>query len=161
MNNDVKFEKNDIFFNYRVAIVIRNGEKILVQKDTRVSYYTLPGGRCELGENSINTGIREFKEETGIDITLKKKVGMIENFFVFSFNDKYYHEILIIHEYEFNDYNLYSKSSIANIEEKKKDYLTYIWLKPADLKETNLKPKIILDMIKKDEFQHYIFDEVC
>ncbi len=158
MNNDVKFEKDNIVFNYRVAIVIRNNEKILVQKDDRASHYTLPGGRCELGENSINTGMREFKEETGIDITLKKKVGMIENFFVSSFNDKNYHEILIIHEYEFNDYNLYSKSSIANIEEKKKDHLNYIWLSVDELKKTNFKPVIILDMIENKEFQHYIFD---
>ncbi len=158
INNDVQFEKNNIVFNYRVAIVIRNGEKILVQKDDRASHYTLPGGRCELGENSINTGMREFKEETGIDITLKKKVGMIENFFVSSFNGKNYHEILMIHEYEFNDYNLYSKSSITNIEEKKKEHLTYIWLSPSELKVANFKPEIILEMIENEEFQHYIFD---
>lgn len=158
MNNDVQFEKNNIVFNYRVAIVIRNGKKILIQKDDRASHYTLPGGRCELGENSINTGIREFKEETGIDITLKKKVGMIENFFVSSFNGKNYHEILMIHEYKFNDYNLYNKSSIANIEEKKKEHLTYIWLNVDELKKANFKPEAILDMINKDEFQHYIFD---
>ncbi len=158
MNNDIRFEKNGVIFNNRVAIVIRNGKKILIQKDDRVSHYTLPGGRCELGENSINTGIREFKEETGIDITLKKKVGMIENFFVSSFNGKNYHEILMIHEYEFNDYNLYSKSSIANIEEKKKDHLTYIWLSSSELKATNFKPEIILEMIDNEEFQHYIFD---
>ena len=158
MNNDVQFEKNNIVFNYRVAIVIKNGEKILVQKDDRASHYTLPGGRCELGENSINTGIREFKEETGIDITLKKKVGMVENFFVSNFNGKNYHEILMIHEYKFNDYNLYNNSSIANIEEKKKDHLTYIWLSIDELKKVNFKPEVILDMIKKDEFQHYIFN---
>ncbi len=158
MNNDIKFEKNNIVFNYRVAIVIRNGKKILVQKDNRASHYTLPGGRCKLNENSINTGIREFKEETGIDIRLKKKVGMIENFFVSSFNGKNYHEILMVHEYKFNDYNLYSKSLIANIEEKKKEHLTYIWLSPSELKEANFKPKIILEMIEKEEFKHYIFD---
>ena len=158
MNNDIQFEKNDMIFNYRVAIIIKNGNKILIQKDDRASHYTLPGGRCELGENSINTGMREFKEETGINITLKKKVGMIENFFVSSFNDKKYHEILIIHEYEFNDRNLYNHTSIANIEEKKKEHLTYIWLSIDELKNANFKPKIVLDMIKKEEFQHYIFD---
>lgn len=158
MKNDIQFEKNDMIFNYRIAIIIKHEEKVLVQKDDRASHYTLPGGRCELGENSINTGIREFKEETGIDITLKKKVGMIENFFISSFNGKKYHEILIIHEYEFNDRNLYNIASIANIEEKKKDHLTYIWLSIDELKNANFKPEIILDMIKKDEFQHYIFD---
>ena len=129
MKNDVQFEKNDMIFNYRVAIIIKNDGKILVQKDDRASHYTLPGGRW-----------------------------MIENFFVSSFNGKKYHEILMIHEYELNDRNLYNQSSIANIEEKKKAHLTYIWLSIDELKNANFKPEVILDMIKKDEFQHYIFD---
>lgn len=158
MNNDIQFEKNDMIFNYRVAIIIKNGDKILVQKNDKVNHYTLPGGRCELGENSINTGIREFKEETGINITLRKEVGMIENFFVSSFNGKKYHEILMIHEYEFNDRNLYNQTSIANIEDKQKNHLIYIWLNIDELKNTDFKPEIILDMINKDKFQHYIFD---
>ena len=52
IDNDVQFEKNSIVFNYRIAIIIRNKNKILVQKDTRVTHLALPGGRCELGEPS-------------------------------------------------------------------------------------------------------------
>ena len=144
----------DIIFNYRVAIIIKNKQKILVQKNDKVSHYTLPGGRCKLGENSISTGIREFKEETDICINFKKKIG---NFFVSSFDGKKYHEILMIHEYEFNDKNLYNQAYIANIEKNKKGHITYIWSSVDNLKNVDFKPEIILDMIKKDEFQHYIF----
>ncbi len=158
MNKDIQFEKNDIIFNYRVAIIIRNDKKILVQNDDRANHYTLPGGRCELAENSINTGIREFKEETGIDITLKKKIGILENFFTSNFNGKKYHEILMIHEYAFNDDNFYNKSLITNIEKKKKEHLSYIWLSIDVLKKLNFKPEIILDMLESKEFQHYIAD---
>ena len=52
IDNDVQFEKNSIVFNYRVAIIIRKENKILVQKDTRVTHLALPGGRCGLGESS-------------------------------------------------------------------------------------------------------------
>lgn len=63
MNKDINFEKNGIIFNYRVAIIIKKDEKLLVQKNSKVNHYTLPGGRCELLENSKDTAIREFKEK--------------------------------------------------------------------------------------------------
>ncbi|MCI9280865.1 MAG: NUDIX domain-containing protein, partial [Bacilli bacterium] len=92
MNKDIKIENDENVFNYRIAIVIKNNSKILVQKDDKVSHITLPGGRCELGETSIETSIREFKEETGIDIKYLRSIGMIENFFTSSFNNKKYHD---------------------------------------------------------------------
>lgn len=120
MNNDIQFEKNDFVFNYRVAIVIRNDSKVLIQRDTRSKHITLPGGRCELGESTAETAIREFKEETGIDTEVVKGLGMIENFFTSSFNGKKYHEILMIQELKFNNDDDYNREIINNIEEKKK-----------------------------------------
>ena len=126
MNNNIQFEKNDKIFNYRVAVIIRNHNQILVQKDNRVNYYTLLGGRCELGETSINTAIREFKEETGIDASFVKSIGIIENFFTSNFNNKDYHEILVIHELEFKNSKNYAMGFFKNIEDTKKEHLTYI-----------------------------------
>ena len=159
MNNDITFERNEIVFNYRVAIVIKNDNKVLIQKDKRVMHITLPGGRCELGESSADTAVREFMEETGIETESIKGLGMIENFFVSSFNAKKYHEILLIQELKFKDFNDYKKNIINNIEEKKKDFVTYEWLEIDKLKENNFKPEIVIDIINKNEFVHYINKE--
>lgn len=86
-----------------MAIIIKKDGKLLVQKNSKVNHYTLPGGRCELLENSKDTAIREFKEETGITTKFHKSIGMIENFFTSSFDKKEYHEILMLHELEFKD----------------------------------------------------------
>lgn len=155
-NNDIQFEKNDKIFNYRVAIVIKNGNKILVQRDKRAKHLTLPGGRCELGESSSDTAYREFLEETGIKTDYVKGIGMIENFFVSSFNGKNYHEILLINELKFQDINYYNKSIINNIEEKKKDFIEYFWEDIDELKNEDFKPSLILDMINQNKFVHYI-----
>ena len=88
MNSDITFECENMVFNFRVATIIKNGDKILVQKDDRVSHVTLPGGRCSLGEDTTETSVREFKEETDINCLFVKSLGMIENFFVSSFNGK-------------------------------------------------------------------------
>ena len=159
MNNDIQFEKNDYVFNYRIAIVIRKDNKILIQKDTRAKHITLPGGRCELGESTADTAIREFKEETGIDTEIVKDLGMIENFFTSSFNGKKYHEILMIQESKIINKELYDKNIFDNIEKKKKDFLIYEWLEIDKLKDNNFKPEIIVDFLKSDTFIHFINKE--
>lgn len=161
MNNDITYEQDGIVFNYRVAIVIRNGKKILVQKDDRAQHLTLPGGRCSLGESSVATAIREFKEETGIDTKFKNGVGIIENFFTSSFTEKKFHEILMINELEFLDDVLYKKEIINNIEEKKDKFkhLKYVWINVDELKKLIFNPIQILDMLDKNEFQHIINDK--
>lgn len=156
MNSDITFECENVVFNFRVATVIKNGDKILVQKDNRVSHVTLPGGRCSLGEDTTETSVREFKEETGINCLFVKSLGMIENFFVSSFNGKKYHEILMINEIKFVDHNLYSMKEIPNIEEKKKEHLKFIWMTQEELKNSNFKPEIILEIINNDGFTHLI-----
>ncbi len=153
---DIQIIDNDNIFNYRVASIIRNGNKILVQKDSRVSYYALPGGRCKIGESSIVAIIREFKEETGIDVSFKKEIGILENFFTSSFNNKNYHEILIIHELEFDNKDIYNREIISNIEEKHKNQLSYVWLDINELQNENFKPKIIIDLLNKNDFFHYV-----
>lgn len=157
MNKDINFEKNGIIFNYRVAVVIKKDGKLLVQKNNKVNHYTLPGGRCELLESSKDTAIREFKEEVGIKVKFKRSIGMIENFFTSSFDKKEYHEILMVHELEFIDNQFYKKEIIANIEEKKKDEISYIWIDIENLKNSNFQPRIVLDMLNKKEFQHCIY----
>lgn len=156
MNKAIEIENNENVFNYRIAIVIKNNGKILVQKDDRVSHITLPGGRCELGETSIETAIREFKEETGIDIKYLRSIGMIENFFTSSFNNKKYHEILLIHELEFIKKDYYAKDEINNIEEKKKEHLKYIWIDANELKVSDFRPELLIDLLDRKDFQHII-----
>lgn len=156
MNKDIKIENNESVFNYRVAIVIKNNGKVLVQKDDRVSHVTLPGGRCKLDEDSIETAIREFKEETDIDIKYRRSIGIIENFFTSSFNNKKYHEILLIHELEFIPEEYYNIEEINNIEEKKKEHLKYIWINENKLKKSDFRPELLIDLLNKKDFQHII-----
>lgn len=58
-------------FNYRVACIIQNKDKILLHKNKEDIFYALPGGRVKIGENSISALKREFMEE--IEFVWKKK----------------------------------------------------------------------------------------
>jgi len=65
----------------RVAVLIIDQDKILLFyrfKEGR-TYYALPGGHVESGEDLEETAIREIKEELNLDVTLGRKLWEITN----------------------------------------------------------------------------------
>jgi ADP-ribose pyrophosphatase YjhB (NUDIX family) len=60
------------------AIIPFPGDNILLIKRKTVpfvGYWALPGGRTEPGETVEETVIREVKEETGLKVTIIRKIG--------------------------------------------------------------------------------------
>ena len=86
--NDVSYLNEDGTkkFNYRVALLAVNDNKILLQKSEKDSYYSLIGGRVQLFEDSEQAIKREVEEETGILLNSSeiKLVNIVENFFTFN-----------------------------------------------------------------------------
>ncbi len=61
-----------------VLCLIQDGNKILLQNRVKEDWkgYTFPGGHVEAGESFVETVVREMKEETGLNITDPKLVGI-------------------------------------------------------------------------------------
>jgi 8-oxo-dGTP diphosphatase len=60
------------------AIITQNQNEILLIKRSTppfVGYWALPGGRAEPNENVEQTVTREVKEETGLDVSIIRKIG--------------------------------------------------------------------------------------
>ena len=56
-----------------VGLILTNGEKFLGAHPTHNKYWDIPKGMRGRGESLINTCMREFKEECGIDILRYKR----------------------------------------------------------------------------------------
>lgn len=60
------------------GVLFQCGTVLLVQVKygANKGRWMLPGGLVESGESIEQAGIREFKEETGLDVTVKRIVGI-------------------------------------------------------------------------------------
>ena len=61
-----------------IIIEYADGNIVLVKRKfpPYAGYWALPGGMMDEGETIETTAVREAKEETGLDVTLKKIVGV-------------------------------------------------------------------------------------
>lgn len=61
------------------TFLIKDDEVIVIKYKTEKNknYYDIPGGKIEANETSIDASIREFKEETGIDVLEQEYKGNV------------------------------------------------------------------------------------
>lgn len=155
---DISIELEEYKLNFRVAAIIRKDNQILLHHTIKNNHITLPGGRVQEGENTLEALQREIKEEMGEEIKLIKPVSYMENFFII--NDQKYHELLVSYEVAFKNEKIYIKEKIEAIEKCKKDELEFIWLPINKLEENNFVPKGMIEIIKENkEFTLKINDE--
>lgn len=153
---DISMMMGGYKFNYRVACVIKNNGKVLLHKNKDDDFFALPGGRVAVGEDSVATLKREFKEEIGTDIEVKEFEGLIENFFEYS--DKKYHELMLLFEAEFCDKNYYDKEKIVGIEDNGK--LEFVWKSIKEIKDLDVRPKFLKEKIVLNEKAGHIINNM-
>lgn len=80
LEKDWLFASNEFFCDLRTVGVLVRNNKILVQRDKNGNEYALPGGHIKIGETLENGLIREYREETGVDINIKRLLWSEECF---------------------------------------------------------------------------------
>ena len=152
--NDISFKYENINgkFNFRVAAFIQNGEKFLLQKSNKDSFYGLIGGRVKFGETTFDAIKREVNEETGVtiideDINLFK---IIENFFVY--DNKRFHELLFVYKIENNDLN-----KLDNFKTLDKSDCINKWFSKNEILVSQVRPKELKDWLNDEKvYEHLI-----
>ena len=154
--NDISFidDEGTKKFNYRVALLSINNNKILLQKAEKDNYYSLIGGRVQLFEDSEQAIIREVKEETGVllDINEIKLINVVENFF--KYNNINFHELLFI--YKVDSKELYKKDNFVTLD--KNDVINK-WINIDEFKNLDVRPEFIKKYYNKDVLTNLIIKE--
>ncbi|MFJ1790719.1 NUDIX domain-containing protein [Kitasatospora griseola] len=69
-------------------VVVGDGGRVLLQRRADNGMWALPGGVMEIGESLAGCGVRETREETGLDIEIVGIVGTYTNpGHVFAYDD--------------------------------------------------------------------------
>ena len=81
------FDRGETRFCYRVAAVIADRGRVLIQlveegpESGETPFYCLPAGRFEHGETALECISREMLEELEEDVRVERPLWLVENFF--------------------------------------------------------------------------------
>ncbi|AQQ52591.1 NUDIX hydrolase [Planococcus lenghuensis] len=133
-----------------LGLIIRDGSFLLEEQKGKHSngdgyFYRPIGGTIELGEWSEETLKREFVEELGVSIRIRRYLSCMEN--IYRIEGKIGHEITQMYLVEFEDERHYAQEIFAVAEG---DRVTHAkWIPKAELLtgELVLYPEGLIDLI--------------
>ncbi len=157
---DIKLNIDGNKFKFRVCGLVKNGDKVLIQKIGNNPFYCLPGGHVELGEDTKFAVNREITEEIGNPIKDEKLFAIIENFFGGTEGGKYheigfYYRANLQQEMETKDYTI-----IENDKGEEK-ILEYKWVDKKELENIDFRPVVLKPLLFEDseKIEHIILKE--
>ena len=158
---DILFRKNDWIFSYRVAGIAVHGGKVLLQKPTNENTFAFPGGHVSFGETNEETLLREFKEETGAEISVGELKWVGEVFF--DWGKSPCHQICLYYLVEIVDENTPKDGSFIGKEhlEGRGFDLEFHWIPIEELSEMEVYPTNAKELLKSLDkgVKHFIYKE--
>ncbi|WP_284646301.1 NUDIX hydrolase [Paenibacillus silviterrae] len=143
---------------FRVAGVLRSGDKILFQRNKKGDAWVLPGGRAEVNEPTGNVVVREFLEELGFRVKVSRLFAIIENFN--AYGNESLHEFGMYYEVESLDQLQHDFIEFEGIEETVN--LTFRWISMSEINQVKLYPKALHQLLTEmpADFRHLMnFDD--
>lgn len=123
------------------TIVLKEGKVLLVKsKYQDEEFYLFPGGGLEFGETIEEAAVRETFEETGVKVKIKDLFHVNEYIYAKDWNKRSLSMFFIAKVIEILKPSTTDGGKIKQVE----------WIKLSDLNNYNIKPKIIVDMIKSE-----------
>lgn len=146
---DISFRTDEGRFNYRVAGIIIHDDKLLIMKDEHSPYYYIPGGRVAMNELSEEAIIREIREELNAEVKVNRMLWVNENFFTEKIFNENCHEICFYYLLDLIDDKLLNKGNEFMCEENGKYNLYFYWIDVDKIKDLNIYPLFIKEIILK------------
>ena len=74
-----KVGHDPVILTFAGGVLVNSNNEILLQKRSDFNCWGLPGGALEFGESAEDACKREFREEAGLEVTVKTLLGVSTN----------------------------------------------------------------------------------
>ena len=149
---DIAIKCEEGKFKFRVCgILEHNGRYLLVKMNTN-TFYCLPGGHVELGEDTDMAVLREMQEELGYEVKIKKLLAINQNFFYDNRDNKKFHELGFYYLVEAVDENKINTNNYVReeLDKGKIQHLDFKWFDLNEMKTSDVRPNFIANILLND-----------
>ena len=160
MAKDILFDVKDGLFGLRTAGVLIKDNKVLLQQAGDDPGYAMPGGHVAFGELGEEALIREFKEETGIDIKVVRLLWIGEIFFPWA--DKDCHQICLYYLVEpAGDTDEPVRGDTIDKVESYEAHIRFSWVGIDEIDDIEIYPTQAKGYIKNisKQIKHFVYKE--
>lgn len=153
--DDIKYNKDNFFFIYRVSALIFNKDKtkILLFYGDDMDYYMLPGGKVQQLEKSKDAIKREIFEELGFKDLEFNLVGISEEIVKDEEND--IQQLTLTYKAIYKD-EIYEET-FKSIES---DWINFKWVDIKELNNYKIHPSNVKNMIKNSDTINHLVEIV-
>ncbi|MFB1100065.1 NUDIX hydrolase [Terribacillus sp. JSM ZJ617] len=157
MTQDLTIDLGEQMLNCRTAGIIVKDSHVLLHRNKKDPFWTLIGGRIQLGEDSGQAVEREFEEELGIRAKVERLLWSVENFF--NYRESLYHEYSFIYLIQDVENRLYGTDEVISPEGGE---FHYEWIPLERIAEMPLRPAFLQEKLERIPSipEHIIHKEV-
>lgn len=159
---DLIFKEENFVFSYRVAGVIVQNGRVLMQKEPHDDGHAFPGGHVTLGETHAQTLRREFQEELHADISVGRLMAVGEVFF--PWGKRPCHQICLYYEVSLDDPGQMPDAGVFHGWDdlgNERVNLDFLWVDVKDLPCTAVYPPEMAQYLTegREDVLHFIYNE--
>lgn len=154
---DIRIDHEKEHFKFRVCGILTHNGKYLFVKVQDNTFYCLPGGHAEIGEDTITATLREMREELGFPVKINGLTGIAQNFYHNPKGDLFH---------EFSYYYLVEAEDISEVNSE--DYvvmecdkgvmkrLEFKWLTEEEVRTLDCRPRFASELLNPHSVKHVV-----
>ncbi|MEK3827751.1 NUDIX hydrolase [Paenibacillus sp. FSL K6-1558] len=157
VNRNISYLQDNSRFNFRVAGIVMDADRVLLHQAKQDDFWNLPGGQVEMNESTGDAIRREMMEELGVPIRVERLAFVCEDFY--EYDGKEMHEMGFYYVISLpGGHSFYNEREFKGVEQDGK--LTFRWFPIQETEQMEIYPvflrKEFVNLRDSSSIRHFI-----